>query len=135
MKTFSFLFDIKLGEMILSHSDNISRALQHQELSASECQVLAKMTVRTMETMRTDASYNLFWERLQIDRTNFEVDEAVLPRKKKCTKQYDDRTSAGDYPATPKLLYRQQYFEALDLIINSIKSRFEQEGYNINKNL
>ena len=47
--------------------------------------------------------------------------------------RYDDGTSAGDYPATPKLLYRQQYFEALDLNINSIKSRFEQEEYEIYK--
>ena len=75
------------------------------------------------------------WERLQIDRSNLKVDEAVLPRKRKCTQRYDDGTSAGDYSDTPKLWYRQQYFEALDLIINSIKSRFEQEGYNTYKNL
>ena len=59
MKTFSFLFSIKLGEMILRHSDNLSRTLQHKELSASECQVVAQMTVRTLETTRTDASYDL----------------------------------------------------------------------------
>ena len=106
--------------MILRYSDNLSGTLQHQELSVSECRVVAQMTVTTLETVRTDASYDLFWERLQIDGSNFEVDEAVLP---KCTQRYDDGRSAS--PATPKLLYWQQYFEALDLIINSIKSRFE----------
>ena len=64
--------------MIVCLSDNLSRTLQHLELSASECQVVVQMTVRTFQTMRTDASYNLLWERLKIDRSNFEVDEAVF---------------------------------------------------------
>ena len=64
--------------MIVCLSDNLSRTLQHLELSVSECQVVVQMTVRNLETMRTDASYNLLWERLQIDRSNFEVDEAVF---------------------------------------------------------
>ena len=50
-----------------------------------------------------------------------------------------DGTSAGDYPATPKLLYKQQYFArcksrytVLSLLAPCpVKSRFEQEGYNI----
>ena len=81
MKTFGFLFGIKLGDMILCHSDNLSRTLLHQELSASKCQVVAQKTVRTLETMRTDASV---LGKTTNRRSNFEVDEAVLPRKRKC---------------------------------------------------
>ena len=80
MKTFGFLFGIKLGDMILCHSDNLSRTLQHRELSASKCQVVAQKTVRTSETMRTDGVL----EKTTNRRSNFEVDEAVLPRKRKC---------------------------------------------------
>ena len=35
----------------------------------------------------------------------------------------------ADYPASPLDHYRRIYFVALDLIVSSIKSRFEQPGY------
>ena len=41
----------------------------------------------------------------------------------------------GDQPTVPKDLCRQQYYEALDLIINCVRSRFDQPGYNTYKNL
>lgn len=31
--------------------------------------------------------------------------------------------------------FRQQYFEAIDLVVNSIKNRFDQEGYKMYCNL
>ena len=38
-------------------------------------------------------------------------------------------------PADPKHLFRQQYFECLDLIIAFIKDRFDQPSFNILKQL
>lgn len=37
-KTFRYLFGVALGELILRHSDNLSKALQSSKLSASEGQ-------------------------------------------------------------------------------------------------
>lgn len=74
MQTFTLLFGVKLGELILHHTDNLSRTLQHKELSASESQEVAGLTVRTLETMRNVSSFELFWKKLEIDRIQFEVD-------------------------------------------------------------
>ena len=46
------------------------------------------------------------------------------------------KRSIGDHPASPCTLnYRQFYYEALDLIINCVRSRFDQPGYNTYKHL
>ena len=38
MSTFEYLFGVMLGELILKHSDNLSKTLQDPSLSASEGQ-------------------------------------------------------------------------------------------------
>ena len=45
MHSFDFLFGVFLGELILRHSDNLSKTLQHKTLSAAEGQQIARLTV------------------------------------------------------------------------------------------
>lgn len=135
MRTFRSLYGVELGEMILRHTDNLSKTLQHKSFSAAEGQEIAGLTVKTLETLRNEETFNLFWEKVERHRATLEVEEPILPRKRKCPQRFDDGTAVGDHPATPKILFRQHYFEALDLIINCIKSRFEQPGYNTYKHL
>ena len=40
IKTFDFFFGIILGELILRHSDNLSKTLQSPKLSAAEAQMV-----------------------------------------------------------------------------------------------
>ena len=47
MRSFNFFFGVLLGELILRHSDNLSRALQGSHVSAAEGQKITKMTVKT----------------------------------------------------------------------------------------
>ena len=51
MKTFNYLFGMLLGEVILRNTDNLSRTLQHQHLSATEGQNVASLTVKTSERL------------------------------------------------------------------------------------
>ena len=60
MRTFDFLFGTALGEMILRHTDNLSKTLQSKKLSAAEGQQVANMVVRTLEALRDDASFDSF---------------------------------------------------------------------------
>ena len=94
------------------------------------------MTIKTLESIRNEESFDLFWEKLEKDRDSFEVGSPVVPRKRKVPQRFEIGTSAVDnQPTTSKILYRQQYYEALDLITNCVRSRFEQPGYNTYKNL
>ena len=55
MNTFNFLFGTLLGESVLRHT-----ALQNKSRSATEWQMIADMVVRTLSTLRSDSSFDLF---------------------------------------------------------------------------
>ena len=135
MKNFDFFFGVVLGKLILSHTDNLSKTLQHKEFSASEGQEVATLTIRTLESIRNGESFDLL-EKLGKDRESLEVNDPIVPRKRKVPQRFEIGTSTVDnQPTTSKSLYRQQYYEALDLITNCVRSRFNQPGYNTYKNL
>ncbi len=51
-----------LGELILRHTDNLSRTLQSPKMSAPEGANVAAMAVATLETIRSDAGFDAFLE-------------------------------------------------------------------------
>ena len=131
MKTFSYLFGISLGDLILRHSDNLSRTLQKVGISAAQGQEVTAMTVQTLKSLRSDNNYKLFWKKVTHLAVKLEVSESALPRRRKVPKRLDDGTAAHEYPATAEDHFRQIYYEALDLIISCITDRFDQPGYQI----
>ncbi len=64
MKTFDYYFGIWLGHLILKNSDNLSRALQKSDISASEGQEVASMTLKVFKSIRSDDMFKLFWEKI-----------------------------------------------------------------------
>lgn len=41
----------------------------------------------------------------------------------------------GDFHTSVQAYYRQNYLEAIDLVVHCIKNRFEQPGYAVYRNL
>jgi len=126
-----------LGELILKHSDNLSRTLQNVDISAAEGQGVAALTLSTLRSIRSDEMFDLFWEKTQRLReaNGVDVDPPVLPRRRKAPKRLEVGCGEPSHPQSPKDLYRRFYFEALDLVISAINSRFDQPGYQTYKNL
>ena len=73
--------------------------------------------------MRDNDSFDLFWQRV--------FNDPELPRPRKRPRRYANDTSEEDLPTTVEDIYRPIYFEALNPVINVIKSRFDQPGYRI----
>ncbi|KAL5514956.1 hypothetical protein EMCRGX_G000052 [Ephydatia muelleri] len=115
MRTFDFLFGIMLGELLLRHSDNLSKTLQSRHMSAAEGQKVAAMTVKTLKSLRTDESFQAFWELVQKTANELEVECPSLPRKRRAPRRYD---SIG-----------------IDRIVNGIEMRFDQPGFQTYKKL
>ena len=135
MKTFNFLFGTILGEMLLRHTDNLSLTLQKKTISAAEGQQVGRMVITTLLTLRTEESFNLFWEKMPKVAQSVDVGESEVPRQRKVPKHYDDGLATGAFHDSPKLYYRQLYYEAIDNIANGLKDRFEQPGYKVYCNL
>ena len=78
MNTFQFTFGTMLGEMVLHHTDNLSRSLQEKVCSATEGQIIAAMVVDTLQSLRNDASFELFWSKVTSITEPLDI-EPLLP--------------------------------------------------------
>ena len=81
VKTFVYVYGVYLGELILRHSDNLSKTLQSPTLVGVQEQDCANMRVKVLETLRNENNFNLFWDNVTVKAESFEVDEPKLPRK------------------------------------------------------
>ena len=135
MTTFSFLFGCRLGGLILNHSDNLNQTLQQVNLSATEGQAVANLTVQTLQSLRSDSMFDFFWRNVLQTKENLDVDDPTLPRRRKTPRRLETGNGEPSFPDSPKDLYRQVYFEAIDLVVNAIKARFNQPGFQVYRNL
>ena len=135
MATFNVLFGLQLAMKILKITDNLSRTLQKQTMSAAEGHSLAECTVKTLVSMRTTDCFDGFLLLVHCfcERTN--TNPPVLPRKRRAPQRFEVGTGEGSHSSTVEDHYRQAYFEVLDLAIASISDRFNQPGYAIYQNL
>ena len=84
-KTFSYIFGIHLAEMILAHTDNLNITLQSTQLTAVDAQVVARATVKILESIRSEQDFELFWAKLNKLVDDHKSEEPKLPRMKKAT--------------------------------------------------
>ena len=131
MKKFDFVFGAILGQMILRHSDNLSQCLQKKTRSAAEGQHVAKMAADTLQSIRTDESHDLFWQKVVHFCEDNDAEKAQLPRPTELPARFDDGLSRGHISSSPKDHYRQSYFEGIDTAIGCLMNRFVQEGYRV----
>ena len=86
MSRYNLLFGLKPCERILKITDNLSKTLQHQSLSAAQAQEIVELTVKTLNSIRTDEAFELFFEVVQRLQNQTETEEPTLPRKRKAPK-------------------------------------------------
>jgi hypothetical protein len=129
MSHFKFLFGLQLCGRILMITDNLSKTLQTKSMSAAEGQALAMLTVKTLEKMRNEGDFKLFFQHLEILRSHTDTEEPSLPRRKRVPSWMEIGEGSGSHSTSIEEHYRVQYYEALDLAVSSIKDRFDQPGY------
>lgn len=135
MEKFRFLFGLLLSEMILRHTDKLSQTLQSPDLSSVEGHEVAMLTVKTLQTLRSDANFDLFWKKVEGRRSEWDVEEPQLPRRHKTPRRYEEGSSEGSFHTTVEGLYRQSYFEVIDFAVSSITDRFDQDGFRVYSNV
>ena len=133
MTLFDFMFGIVLGELLLRRGDNLSQTLKSPHISAAEGHKFARMTLQTLQSLRSEENFMLFWAKVTKLSDDLEVNDPLLPRRRERPLQYEEGRSDGHHPREVEDLYRQIYYEALDLITNGIQQRFDQPGYEIFK--
>ena len=83
---------------------------------------------------RDDDSFDLFW--LKVLKTSESLDmEPQLPCQCKRLRRLEYGVADAEFHGDVKAYFRQHYFEAIDLIVNCIKMRFQQPGYKVHSHL
>lgn len=129
MSQFNFFFGIELGRKILNMVDNLSRSLQATSMSACEGQRIVGLTLTTLQSIRSDESFQAFWNVVEIYQASLDVTAPTLPRQRKVPRRYETGESAPEYPRSVQDHYQRIYFEAIDLVTSAIKRRFDQKGF------
>ena len=135
MSGFKLLFGLHLSERILKITDNLSKTLQQESLSAAEAQAIASKTIKTLKDIRSDDKFKLFWAHVECLLKCTNTEEPSLPRKRRAPQRFEIGGGACHFSDTVEDYYRQSYFEVLDLVTTSIEDRFNQPGYLTYKNL
>ena len=105
--------------------------MQEKLCSAAEGQTIATMVVDTLQSLRNDASFELFWSKVTSITEPLDI-EPLLPHQRKVP---ESGTGAAHFHQSPEDMYRQHYTEAIDLAVNCIRDRFQQSGYEVYRNL
>ena len=66
---------------------------------------------------------------------NFDIDAPTLSRRRRAPRRLQIGLTDGDFHSPPEQNYREIYYEALDLVSESINSRLNQPGYKVYRNV
>ena len=72
--------------------------------------------------MRTEDSFALFFNLVNRLREHVGTEPPALPRKRKAPQRYEIGSGEGFHCTAAEEHYRFQYYEALDVVISSIKN-------------
>lgn len=137
METFDYYFGLKLGKLLYSHTDKLSQTLQKEKMSAVSSKRIAMLTVETIATMRNSDGFDALYDVClkEIQKIPF-INDPVLKRKRKNPKYsmlfyLEGNTSNSDahHVSIPRDHYRQQFFEAIDVLVAAIRDRFNQPSF------
>eukprot|EP00731_Ephydatia_muelleri_P018315 Em0011g355a len=79
--------------------------------------------------LQNENDFELFWQKIEKMRVQFDIDEPLLPRKRKVSQRFETGIAPAEFATSTKDEYRRVFFECFDLAVMSIRSRFDQKGF------
>ena len=106
-----------MAEKLLQHTDNLSKTLQTPSLTVSEGQEVANLTCQTLQRMRNGEMFDLFWTKVLALQRKYNVDEPVLPRKRKTPRHLEVGSGEDLIRVLPKNSIINSILNALTLLL------------------
>ena len=143
MESFDFCFGLKVGKMLLSHTDKLSQTLQRAKMSAASSKRLAMLIVHTLSSLRNEETFNTLYDlRLKETERIQSINPTSLKRKRKYPNysilQYvEGWQSKGQshLPDSPRDHYRQENYNVIEVLTSSLRDRFDQPSFLVFQNL
>ena len=133
--TFDLFFGLKIGHRLFSHTDNLSRTLQAEKMSASDSKRNAYLVIAVLESMGNEKSFNGLYDAIVAKSNGYEfIKDPISKRKRRKAPKYSvlhfveghSSNEPAFYRVTARDHYRGIFCEALDTMTGSIKERIDQ---------
>ena len=136
MITFDYFYEVTILQLVLRHSDNLSKTLQKFSLTSCLVKEIADLALQTINSLRSESEVQLLWKKTVQRSEVLEITQSSLPRKRKRPAKIlnENEASLYDEVSDLKTFYRRTYFDAIDIVTNCIKTRFSQPGYRAIRN-
>ena len=126
MEKFSTFFGLKLSHLVFSGTEQLSISLQGKDTTVQESINAAELAVKFLERLRQESLFDEFYSGV-VEASKELTSSPTLPRYRKPPTKPGDVSAASHEFATPQSYFRRQYYEALDLLTNELKCRFQQK--------
>lgn len=80
---FEYIFGINTLQILLRHSDKLSKTLQSPKITASNGQKLINLTVKTLISLCSYTLFNNPWKKLKKEANTVSIEEPSLQRERK----------------------------------------------------
>ena len=126
MEKFENLFGLKLGYLLFSAAEEVSKCLQAKNTSLQEALSAVNLASGFFKRQRTDEAFNVFYDGVLDLATKLYIGSPHLPRYRRAPARLDDGSAPHQFDS-PRSYYRSQYFQACDLLIGELEERFDQK--------
>ena len=82
----------------VAHTDNLNQTLQGTQMTAIDAQVISRACVTTLQSLRSEDEFNLFWAKVKQFATAHNVDAPSLPRRRNAPINHMLGKAPGEHP-------------------------------------
>ena len=143
MEKFDFFFGLSIGHRLYSHTDNLSKTLQAEKMSACTSKRTAELVVSVLEGLRNEDSFKSLFQIITDNASTIDfIEQPGLPRKRKAP-QYsilhyvnvNQSTAQAHRPITAEDRYRESHLKVVDNMISANHERFKQPSFEVYENM
>ena len=125
LEKFDTLFGLKLGYLVFGASESLSKSLQGKNTSLQEALSAVNLCKSFYRRQRQDQAFNTFYDGVVKTSQDLKIDPPCLPRYRRVPARLDDGSLPHRF-STPRDYFRNQYYQACDLLLIELDDRFNQ---------
>ena len=126
LEKFQTLFGFRLGHLVFSASETLSKTLQGKDTSLQEALSAVNLAKSFYRRHRTHEHFDQLYSQTVEIAKNLKIGLPQLPRYRKAPARFDGGSQQHQYNSTVDY-FRHQYFQVFDLLIRELEDRFDQK--------
>ena len=125
MEKFSTFFGLKLSFLVFAASEQLSLSFQGKDTTVQEVVNALALCRSYLTSLRSSEKFEVFYQSVMKSAKGL-TSAPVLPRYRTPPKRPGEDAAQAHRFDTSEEYFRQQYFEAIDVLVKQLKDRFEQ---------